>query len=126
MQLGDGIRKVGFRKWYEKALIRSHFYLLTAIVCTVGLLSVFEVFNRVSGADRAFDVLALVLFGIVGVYSMRRYLYLLMHAEHSANQATCAQCKAYGALLVEREDETGARLQVRCKRCSHRWAISTE
>lgn len=126
MQLGDGIRKLGFRKWYEKALIHSHFYLLTAIVCTVGLLSVFEVFNKARGTDRVFDVLALVLFGVVGFYSLRRYLFLLMHAEHTANQATCQQCQAYGALLVESEDESRTRLQVRCKRCSHRWAISSE
>lgn len=126
MQLGDGIRTIGFRKWYEKALIHSHFYLLTAIVCTVGLLSVFEVFHRAQGADRLFDVLALVLFGVVGFFSLRRYLYLLMHAEHTANQATCEQCQAYGALLVEREEAAGTRLQVRCKRCSHSWAISSE
>lgn len=126
MQLGDGIRKFGFRKWYEKALIQSHCFLVTAIVCTVGLLSVFELFSEARGSDRLFDVLAVALFGIVGFYSLRRYLYLLMHAEHTASQATCAQCNTYGFLKVEQEERSGARLLVSCKRCSHRWPMSTD
>lgn len=124
MQLGEGIRKHGFRKWYEKALIQSHFYLVTAIVCTVGLLSVFEAFSEARGTDRLFDVLALALFGALGVYSLRRYLFLLMHAEHTANQATCEQCKTYGYLQVAEEDIARERLLVRCKRCSHTWPMS--
>ena len=95
-------------------------------MCTVGLLTVFEVFSTAKGADRIFDVLALVLFGIVGVFSLRRYLFLLMHAEYTANQATCAQCKTYGYLKVEQENASGSQLLVSCKRCSHRWPMSTD
>lgn len=125
MQLGEGIRKVGFRKWYERALIRSHFYLVTCIVCTVGVLSTIEVFGEATGADRLFDVFALALFGGLAVVSLRRYVSGMMHAEHTAHQATCTVCQSYGQLSVEREtdDAQGARLHVRCKRCDHRWPI---
>lgn len=125
MQLGDGIRTVGFRKWYERVLIRSHFYLATCIVCTVGLLASMEAMRGTTGVDRAFDVVALVGFTLVAAVSLRRYLYLLMQAEHSANQATCSACKAYGQLVVDHEDADGGRLHVRCKRCQHRWPIDT-
>jgi ABC-type nickel/cobalt efflux system permease component RcnA len=124
MTLGDGIRKFGFRKWYERVLIRSHLYLLMAILCTVGLLSVFEVFSRANAADRAFDLMALLLFGIVGALSLRRYVYLLMHAENTANQAICPSCESYGYLQINHEDTH--RLHVRCKRCQHRWPISDD
>jgi ABC-type nickel/cobalt efflux system permease component RcnA len=126
MTLGDGIRKLGFRKWYERALIHSHLYLLMAILCTVGLLSVFEVFSRARGADRAFDLMALVLFTVVGALSLRRYLYLLMHAENTAHQAVCSKCQSYGYLQIEHEDAHGHRLHVRCKRCQHRWPITED
>jgi predicted Zn finger-like uncharacterized protein len=126
MTLGDGIRKLGFRKWYERVLIRSHMYLLMTIICTVGLLLVVEVFSKARGADRAFDIMALILFTVVGAMSLRRYVYLLMHAENTANQAVCAQCQSYGQLQIEHEDLQGHRLHVRCKRCQHRWPISDD
>ena len=39
----------------------------------------------------------------VGVYSLRRYLYLLMRAEAVANQAVCPKCQTYLS-AVERTD----------------------
>lgn len=123
MQLSEGIRKFGFRKWYERELIHSHLYLLMTILCTVGLLATFEALGRVRGIERAFDAAALALFAAVGGVSLRRYIYLLMHAENTANQAVCAQCKSYGVLQVEREEQAAQRLQVACKRCGHRWPI---
>jgi DNA-directed RNA polymerase subunit RPC12/RpoP len=123
MQLGEGIRTVGFRKWYERALIHSHLYLLLTILCTVGLLATFEVTGKAHGAERAFDLMALVLFAVVGGVSLRRYIFLLMHAENTASQAVCSDCKAYGALRVEQENRRSEQLVVACKRCGHRWPI---
>lgn len=123
MQLGEGIRRLGFRKWYERTLIRSHFYLATCVVCTVGVLATAEAFGGASGKDRLFDAFALALFAGIAAVSLRRYVSGLMHAEHTANQATCAACQSYGQLRVEREDDDGARLLVRCKRCHHGWSI---
>ena len=54
---------------------------------------------------------------------MRRYLFLLAHAEHVANQAVCAQCKAYGRLEVLHVETARHRVGVRCTRCGHGWQI---
>lgn len=36
MRLADGIRKRGFRKWYEGELTRSHLRLVLVLLCAVG------------------------------------------------------------------------------------------
>jgi predicted Zn finger-like uncharacterized protein len=123
MQLSEGIRTVGFRKWYERALIQSHLYLLLTLLCTVGLLATFEAFGQARGHDRLFDAMAVVLFGVVGGLALRRYIALLMRAEHTANQAVCPQCQTYGVLKVEEEDRRERRLKVACKRCGHHWPM---
>ncbi|MCU0773676.1 MAG: hypothetical protein MUC74_03975 [Ideonella sp.] len=123
MGLGEGIRKHGFRKWYERELIQGHAHLVLTILCAIGLLSVFEVFSTATLREKLFDVGALALFATVGIWSLRRYLYLLMHAEHTANQAVCAKCETYGRLAIAHEDPGYRRLTVRCKRCGHEWPI---
>jgi ABC-type nickel/cobalt efflux system permease component RcnA len=123
MGLGEGIRKHGFRKWYERELIQSHAHLVLTLLCSIGLLSVFEIFRSATMSEKLFDLGAALLFGGVGVWSLRRYLYLLMHAENSANQAVCAQCETYGRLTIAREEAGGRRLLVQCKRCGHQWRM---
>lgn len=60
---------------------------------------------------------------VIALWALRRYLYLLMHAEEMANQANCGQCKAYGLLLVPDDARNDARrlVPVCCKRCGFRW-----
>jgi ABC-type nickel/cobalt efflux system permease component RcnA len=123
MGLGEGIRKHGFRKWYERELIQSHAHLVLTILCAIGLLSVFEVFSQASRSEKLFDLAALALFAAVGYWSLRRYLFLLTHAEHSANQAVCARCETYGRLAIAEEHPDGRRLVVRCTRCGHQWPM---
>ena len=75
-------------------------------------------------AERAMDVAAILLFAAVGLWSLRRYLYLLMHAEQVANQAVCSACKAYGRImLAEGHANQGESLIVRCQKCAHEWTI---
>ena len=50
MNLAEGIRKHGFRKWYERELMQSHAHMLLLLFCTIGLLGAFEVFNRAAQA----------------------------------------------------------------------------
>jgi predicted Zn finger-like uncharacterized protein len=124
MQLAEGIRKHGFRKWYERELIQSHVHLVLTILCTIGLLSAFEVFRAASLGEKLFDIGAIALFAAVGVWSLRRYLYLLMHAEATANQAVCEACQTYGRLAITQEEAGGRRLTVRCTRCNHQWRMT--
>ena len=126
MKLADGIRKHGFRKWYERELLQSHAHMLLLLFCTIGLLGAFEVFNRAAPLANQLSVVASVLLCAgIGVWALRRYLYLLMHAETVANQAVCPACETYGRLTVLRDDGRRQELHVRCKHCNHEWTIST-
>lgn len=124
MNLPDGIRKLGFRKWYQRELLQSHAHLLLLFLCAIGLLATFEVFSRSEPwTEQAFDVAALILLVAVGIWSLRRYLFLLMHAEQVANQAVCERCQTYGRLTVLEESRTGQQVTVRCKKCEFEWPI---
>lgn len=124
MGLGDGIRKHGFRKWYERELLSGHAWLVMTFLCTIGLFGAFESMSRRRGWNEQIDDLAAIaVCSVVGLWSLRRYLRQLMHAEATANQAVCADCGAYGRLGVAAEDRARSRLRVRCKRCAHEWWI---
>lgn len=126
MKLDDGIKKHGFRKWYERQLLQSHAHLLLMILCAVGLLGAFEAAWRFRGwQDQAVDLLAGVLCAATGLWAMRRYLGLLSGAEAAANQADCPHCQTYGRLDCLHADREGRYVAVRCRKCGHDWKIST-
>ena len=127
MKLADGIRKHGFRKWYERELLQSHAHLVLTFCCMVGLFAVFEgMGRRRDWADQAQDLATIVLCAVVGVWALRRYLYFLNHAEATAHQADCPQCRAYGRFNLEAEEAADAdtrMLHVCCRQCGQRWTI---
>jgi hypothetical protein len=117
--LADGIRRHGFRKWYERELIASHAHLVLTFLCAVGLFAAFEVFDRDAPMiEQANNIAAIVLCAAIGTWALRRYLFLLTHAESTANQAVCRVCQSYGRFDVVAEP-----LTVRCRKCGHRWPI---
>ncbi len=121
--LYEGIRKVGFRKWYERELLSSHAHMVLAFLCIIGLMAAFEAFSGGSHGEKLFDVAAILACGGIGIWALRRYLYLLMNAEVIANQANCPQCKAYGLFTALSEDKAQGLTQVRCRKCAHEWQI---
>lgn len=124
MKLAEGIRRHGFRKWYERELLQSHAHLALTFLCVIGVFAAFEAITRFrSVADQATDVLALLLCGATGLWALRRYLYLLSHAEAVANQADCPNCDTYGRLELLQSDATCDSVQVRCRHCQHTWRI---
>jgi predicted Zn finger-like uncharacterized protein len=125
MKLDEGIREHGFRKWYERELMRSHGHLVLLIACAIGLMTSFAVYSGGAPlAERALDVAAIMLFAGVGQWSLRRFFFLLMHAESVANQAVCSACQTYGRLmLAQGSGRRGDSLLVRCKKCAHEWTI---
>jgi hypothetical protein len=124
VQLIDGIRRHGFRKWYERELLQSHAHLALTFLCAVGLLGAFDAAMQfTSWADRVTDALAVVISGGVGYWSLRRYLYLLMHAESVAHQADCPQCGVYARFTLVEGAAVTPRVQVRCRACAHQWSI---
>jgi len=125
MKLADGIRKHGFRKWYERELLQSHAHLLLTFLCVIGLFAAFEALGRFrSLGDQVTDIVAIALCTGIGVWALRRYLRLLMHAEVTAHQADCPGCKAYGRFKLESENERDGSVQVCCTKCQHRWTIT--
>lgn len=127
MKLAEGIRRHGFRKWYERELLQSHAHLGLTFLCLVG---VFGALDGLRGThtwgERVEELLGALLCTAAGVWGLRRYLHLLNHAEHAAHQAECPQCKAYGRLELVQSDASGQRVLVRCRSCGHGWRIELE
>ena len=124
MKLAEGIRRHGFRKWYERQLLQSHGHLVLTFLCLVGVFAAIDSMRDASGwSQRAEQVLTMALCTAVGVWALRRYLYLLQHAELAAHQADCPQCEAYGRLELVQSDDSGQRVTVRCRGCGHGWRM---
>jgi predicted Zn finger-like uncharacterized protein len=124
MSLADGIRKHGFKKWYERELLQSHAHLVLTFLCAIGLFAAFEAFNEFRGwSDRMFNLVVLGSSAVIGIWALRRYLYLLMHAETVANQAECPHCRTYARFTLLTEDNSADSVRVQCKKCEHRWLI---
>jgi Zn ribbon nucleic-acid-binding protein len=126
MKLAQGIRKHGFRKWYERELLRGHAHLVLLLFCALGIMAAIEAAWRYrSPGDQLIDFGAVLVCAAVGVWAVRRYLYLLTHAEMVANQADCPACQTYGRLELLAADDRGESVQVRCRKCAHEWRIDS-
>jgi hypothetical protein len=129
MAIPQSIQRQGFRKWYERELLAGHSHLVLLLCSGLGILGAMEVFWRQPGAERLLMVASIVVASVIGVWALRRYLFLLMRAEVIANQAVCKGCGAYGRWTVEAhtaEDAPAgepARMQVCCRKCGGRWQI---
>ncbi len=121
--LADGIRRVGFRKWYERELLSSHAHMLLAFLCVIALMASMEAFHGATPAEKLTDVLLVIVSAAIGLWALRRYLYLLMHAEDVANQANCPKCTTYGSLTLVEENRSNGDAMVCCKKCAHQWTI---
>jgi predicted Zn finger-like uncharacterized protein len=124
MKLAEGIRRHGFRKWYERQLMKSHGHLVLTFLCMVGVFAAFDGMRGAPGwAERSEEILTAVVCTAAGLWSLRRYLWLMQHAELAAHQAECPSCKAYGRLELVQSDASGERVAVRCRGCGHGWRI---
>jgi hypothetical protein len=119
------IRRHGFRKWYERELLQSHANLVLLLLATVGLLACAEIYTvKLALADQLQVLLSAAASAAIGLLALRRYLYLLNHAEFVANQAECARCKTYARWTLVEEASAETLLQVRCKHCGNEWKIA--
>ncbi len=70
----SGIRKHGFRKWYERQLIECHAALVTCLLCGVTLAALIEVVSlRDFGWRTASIVATMFAAGVLGWYSWRQH-----------------------------------------------------
>jgi predicted Zn finger-like uncharacterized protein len=127
MRLAEGLRRQGFRKWYERRLLQGRVHLALVVLCAAGMLGAAGTFTpalplgeQVPGA-----VLLAACFA-VGAWALRRYQRLQAQAEATAIQAACPACKTYARFVLEHEALDGSAVQVSCDACGHRWTITVE
>ncbi len=124
MKLAEGLRKHGFRKWYERQLLQSHAHMVLTFLCAIGIFAAMEAASQFhSLGDQFTNGMAVLLCTGIGLWALRRYLFLLTHAEAVAHQADCPQCGTYGRLTLVRCDAAGEEVDVCCRKCSHQWRI---
>lgn len=134
MELAEGIRRVGFRRWYERQLIESHLYLVSWFLCLIMVLACLEGFSfRGPGWEPVLRLAAMIAGTALSLWSIRRYFAALGFAEHAAKRSTCAKCASYGLLEVAGEEELSRRVgwaehapppvAVRCRKCGNEWTI---
>lgn len=124
-RLAEGIRRVGFRKWYERELLSSHAHMVLALLSVIAMLGSLEAFHAGTPSEKLVNVLFFITCAAIGFRALRRYLFLLMRAEEIANQASCASCGEYGRFNVVADDHRLNKTEVCCCKCTHRWAINT-
>lgn len=127
LDVAEGIRRFGFRRWYERQLIESHIYFVTAFLSLIVIVAGLEGYNATAHASTRLMMVALVVGGIVlCAWSFRRYQFMLGRAVRAAEHSTCGKCATYGALEVVRwpaEDGLATAFTVRCRKCAHEWQI---
>jgi hypothetical protein len=134
VRLASDIDKRGFKPWFERRLIESHVYLVTAFLCLVLVLAVFEELSSRAGGFEQAGSLALILAGsALGVLSWNRYRAILFHALQLAERSVCEKCRAYARFNVidsgrtnaqdDEQDRGGSWLRVKCKNCGHEWTM---
>ncbi|MFM8610329.1 MAG: hypothetical protein ACKOCJ_07655 [Burkholderiaceae bacterium] len=121
--LAEGVRRHGFRKWYERELLSGHAHMVLCLLACIAMLASFEAMSGSTTAEKLLDMAFVAVSALIGVWSLRRYLYLLMHAEEVANQANCPRCEEYGRFEVTGEDRQERSVQVRCRKCASDWLI---
>jgi hypothetical protein len=130
----DAIRKLGFKKWYERQLIESHAYLITCFLSMILVAVLLEEFSlRAPGLKPLVTLAVIAGSGLVGLFSWRRYRIIMGEAERLGDHSTCDSCGAYARFdVVESgesvrspaDDEPPATwLRVRCRKCGHGWTM---
>ena len=87
----------GFRKWYERELLSSHAHMVLEFAGHRGTAGQLRSLRRRHG-ERSSWMWPLSWCVPPSACGTRRYLYLLMHAELVANQASCPNAPEYGPL----------------------------
>ncbi len=127
MTPADGIRKLGFRRWYERQLIEGHAWFVTCFLCMILALACAEDIGLREGGFKPVLMLALIAgAAVLGFSSLRRYRRLLERAETIAEQSTCGRCATYGRLLVlgtGTVETPPVWMRVRCRHCGNEWVI---
>lgn len=97
----QGIARLGFRIWYERQLIESHVWFVTAFLCAVLIMALMEELNLRGPGPLSLTALGMIAAAtLTGVVALRRYIRMLNRAESLAEQCVCPGCASYGVIRV--------------------------
>jgi hypothetical protein len=121
MEPAGSIARLGFKKWYERRLIESHAWLVTALLSGIVVAISLELTLFTQPFVEWAGSAGLVFFGgLIAWHGVCRFMIILSEAEHFAGQSTCARCRAYAAFKVTAQSP---RMAVRCRKCGHEWTF---
>jgi hypothetical protein len=135
VRLADDIRRLGFRRWYERQLLESHAYLVTAFLALILLLAGIESMEFARRSPPFYVALlgGAAAAGVLTYVGWRRFNVLLARAELFAEGASCPRCQTWGKFDVLAEEqaadddppESGRPhwLRVKCQQCGRDWRI---
>ena len=133
----SSIRRLGFRRWYERELIKSHAALVTCLLSGLTLAAMMESLFGTTGWTFVSMVGIAFAAGAIGWLSWRSYITILQRAELYGERSNCPSCNAYGrftVLTTGMDQEPGrvaeavaplnaAWLRVQCKQCGTAWRM---
>jgi hypothetical protein len=122
MEPADSIGRLGFKRWYERQLIESHVYLVTAFLCAVLIATCLEGVDFRALGQKTLALLAICFVaGAIVMLTSRRFLAMLHEATRYAAKSDCPECGAYAKFDVLSGGD--ATLRVRCRKCSTEWTL---
>lgn len=124
-RLVESVKRIGFRKWYERQLLSSHAHMVLAFLSAIGIVGSMEAFEGAGGDGQFVNAMFVVACTFIAVWALRRYLFLLMRAEQAANQASCPRCGDYGRFRVVGQRPRLQEVDVSCRKCARDWTISS-
>jgi hypothetical protein len=133
--VGEEIRRRGFRRWYERQLYESHAYLVTAFLALILLLAGYEAMDALRGSPVYYLAVVGVAAGagVLTWVAWQRFSVLLARAELFAESAACPGCRVWGKFDVLAAEDAAADdppeagrphwLRVRCRSCGEHWRL---
>lgn len=121
---GDGIHRIGFRRWYERQLIHGHLWLAACFLAIVLCASGLELLSSRAGAgELVLDATLAAGGALLAWFAWRRYVALMTLAHGVSAQANCPACRRFG-FVADPPPDRPRTLSVRCARCAHRWSVT--
>lgn len=120
-QPGESIKRLGFRRWYERQLFESFAWLATCLLSGVVFAAILELIGLSGGIVVTLLTLGvLYVIGLMGFGAWRAFWRSLARAQALAGRATCPRCATYGRFEVLDEAEP---IPVRCDACAEQWRL---